>query len=71
MLDLYELQVFLAAAETENFSEAGRRLQLSQPAVSMQIRSLETHLGMDLFHRAGRHIALTEAGQALVPLARE
>ncbi len=71
MLDIYEMEVFLAAAETGSFSEAGRRLQLSQPAISMQIRSLEKHLGVDLFHRAGRHIHLTEIGTALVPLARD
>jgi DNA-binding transcriptional LysR family regulator len=70
MLNLIELQVFLAAAETENFSEAGRRLNLSQPAVSMQIKSLELHLGHKLFHRAGRNIALTEAGATLITLAR-
>ncbi len=71
MLNIHELQVFLVAAETENFSETGRRLNISQPAVSMQIRSLEQTLGTDLFHRSGRHIALTEAGQILVPMARD
>lgn len=71
MLDIYELKVFLAAAETGSFSEAGRRLQLSQPAVSMQIRALEKNLGVELFFRAGRHIHLSEIGQALVPLARD
>ncbi|MBI5669648.1 MAG: LysR family transcriptional regulator [Chloroflexi bacterium] len=71
MLDIYEMEVFLAAAETGSFSEAGRRMQLSQPAISMQIRSLERRLGVDLFHRAGRHINLSEIGQALVPLARD
>jgi DNA-binding transcriptional LysR family regulator len=70
MLNLHELQVFLVAAETENFSETGRHLSLSQPAVSMQIRSLEKQLGVDLFYRAGRHIRLTEAGHALIPMAR-
>ena len=64
MLNVHELQIFLIAAETENFSEAGRRLNISQPAVSMQIRALETMLGVDLFHRSGRHISLTEAGHA-------
>ncbi len=71
MLDIYELQIFLTAAETGSFSEAGRRLQMSQPAVSMQIRSLENRLGVELFGRAGRHIRLTETGQALIPMARE
>lgn len=71
MLDIYEMKVFLAAAETGSFSEAGRRLQLSQPAVSMQIRALEKNLGVELFCRAGRHICLSEIGQALVPMARD
>ena len=71
MLNIHEMQVFLVAAETENFSEAGRRLNISQPAVSMQIRSLEETLRTELFRRSGRHISLTEAGQALVPMARD
>jgi DNA-binding transcriptional LysR family regulator len=71
MLNIHELQVFLMAAQTENFSEAGRRLSISQPAVSMQIRSLETTLGVQLFERTGRHIALTEEGRVLIPLARD
>lgn len=71
MLDIYEMQIFLAAAETGSFSEAGRRLQMSQPAVSQQIRSLETRLNVELFHRAGRHITLTELGHSLIPLARD
>ncbi len=71
MLDIDEVQIFLAAAEAGSFSAAARRLQMSQPAVSMQIRSLEKRLGGKLFSRAGRHIRLTEAGEALIPMARE
>ncbi len=71
MLNIHEMQVFLIAAETENFSETGRRVNISQPAVSMQIRSLETRLGTELFYRSGRHISLTEAGRLLVPMARD
>ena len=71
MLDIHRMVVFLAAAETGSFSKAGHRLQMSQPAVSMQIRSLEKQLGVDLFHRAGRYICLTEVGQALIPMARD
>ncbi|HEX2907114.1 MAG TPA: LysR family transcriptional regulator [Phototrophicaceae bacterium] len=71
MVEIYEMEVFLAAAETGSFSEAGRRMRLSQPAISMQIRGLEQRLGVELFHRAGRHIQLTTIGQALVPLARD
>ncbi len=71
MLDLHAVRIFLAAAETGNFSEAARRLQISQPAVSMQIRSLEEALGVALFHRAGRSVQLTDIGEALIPVARD
>jgi DNA-binding transcriptional LysR family regulator len=71
MLNPYELQVFLAAAEAENFSAAARKLHLTQPAVSQQIQVLEKRLQLELFQRDGKRISLTEAGQALVPMARE
>lgn len=71
MLNVYELSVFLVAAETENFSETARRLNLSQPAVSQQIQSLEKHLNVELFHRNGRNVSITEAGHSLIPMARE
>ena len=70
MLDLYELQVFLLAAETENFSETARLMQVSQPAVSGHIMSLEQRLNTQLFDRVGRHIRLNDAGAALVPSVR-
>lgn len=70
MLDLYELQVFLVAAETENFSETGRVLRISQPAVSGHIQALEQRLKTQLFDRTGRNIKLNEVGEALVPVAR-
>ncbi len=70
MLDLYELQVFLVAAETENFSETGRILRISQPAVSGHIQALEQRLKTQLFDRTGRNIKLNEVGEALVPVAR-
>jgi DNA-binding transcriptional LysR family regulator len=71
MLNVYELNVFPVAAETQNFSEAARQLHLSQPAVSQQIQLLERHVDAQLFQRAGRTVSLTEAGLVLVPLARE
>ena len=71
MLDIHALQVFLEAARTENFTKAGQALNLSQPAVSMQIRSLEDYLGVELFERDGRSIRLSKSGQALVPLAEQ
>jgi len=71
MINLSELQAFLFAAETGSFSAAGRRLHLSQPAISQKIDSLEKHFGNKLFLRKGRSVCLTEAGQALMPIARE
>ena len=71
MLDAHQLNVFLAAAETLNFTEAGRRVHLSQPSVSQHIQMLEQHFNTKLFIRAGRHIELTDAGRTLVPLARD
>jgi DNA-binding transcriptional LysR family regulator len=71
MLMAPEIQVFLLAAETENFSEVARRLGISQPAVSMRIKALEEALGAPLFQRTGRSVTLTEAGETLVPMARD
>lgn len=71
MLDNHQLNVFLEAAETLNFTKAARRLHMSQPSVSQHIQALEQQLGVSLFSRDGRRIALTDAGAALVPLARD
>jgi DNA-binding transcriptional LysR family regulator len=71
MLDAHQLNVFLVAAEALNFTVAARRLHMSQPSVSQHIQSLEQHFGQSLFIRAGRTIQLTDAGEALVPLAQD
>jgi DNA-binding transcriptional LysR family regulator len=71
MLNLDALKVFLAVAEHGSFSEAGRQLHLSQPAVSQIIQGLERQMGTALFIRQGRTAQLTEGGQVLVPMARE
>ncbi len=71
MLNLHELNVFVEAAQAQNFSVAARRLYLSQPAVSLHIRNLEKQLGVELFQRNGRNIALSEAGKLLLPLAQQ
>jgi DNA-binding transcriptional LysR family regulator len=71
LLDLGALNVFLSVAEHGSFSEAGRRLQLTQPAVSQTIQNLERNLGVELFDRQGKSVRLTEAGQMLRPMASE
>ncbi len=71
MLNLDALNVFLAIAKHGSFSEAGRHLHLSQPAVSQIIQGLERQLEVQLFIRQGRATQLTESGQVLVSMARE
>ncbi len=71
MLDIHALQVFYEASKTGSFTAAARALNMTQPAVSMQIKTLEDYLQVQLFERQGRSIQLSKAGQALVPLARQ
>ena len=71
MINLRELQVFIASAECGSFSEAGRKLNLSQSAVSQVIAGLEKQFQITLFIRTGRALRLTEAGQSLLPMALE
>jgi DNA-binding transcriptional LysR family regulator len=71
MINLRDLQVFVTANECGSFSEAGRKLNLSQSAVSQVIGGLEKQFGISLFLRSGRSLRLTEAGQALLPMALE
>lgn len=71
MFNLSDLIVFIEAAEANNFSEAGRRLHLSQPAISQKIDNLQKHFNTKLFERHGREMRLTEAGQVLKPMAKE
>jgi DNA-binding transcriptional LysR family regulator len=71
MLDAHQLNVFLTAAQTLNFTVAARQLHMSQPSVSQHIRELENFFDTALFIREGRRIYLSDAGQALIPMAKQ
>jgi DNA-binding transcriptional LysR family regulator len=62
---LRQLKVFEAVARQRSFSRAAAELHLTQPAVSMQVKSLEDQAGLPLFERIGKRIFLTEAGEEL------
>ncbi|SDE32276.1 LysR family transcriptional regulator [Ruegeria marina] len=65
------LRTFEAAARHLSFTGAARDLNMTQSAVSQQIKALETHLGQPLFHRRPRALELTEAGITYLPVVRE
>src|SRR5688500_5510406 len=69
-MQFQQLVYFVAVAETLHFTRAAERVHVSQPSLSQQIRALESELGAELFSRARGNIALTEAGETLLPLAR-
>ncbi|MGW6919298.1 LysR family transcriptional regulator [Kitasatospora sp. NPDC054939] len=69
-MQLQQLRYFLAVAETRHFTRAAEAEHVAQPSLSQQIRALERELGAELFHRTRGRIALTDAGDALLPLAR-
>ncbi len=64
---LNTLRAFEAAARHESFLRAAEELHLTPSAISHQIRTLEEHLGVTLFHRRPRAVALSHAGRAFVP----
>ncbi len=63
------LKVFITVAEKKNFSKAAKALNLTQPAISFQIQTLEQYYQTLLFDRVNRHVKLTEAGELLLEYA--
>src|SRR5215212_354270 len=64
-MDTRQLAAFCEVVERQSFSLAAERLGVTQPAVSLQVRSLEKRLGAQLLDRSGRRVAPTEAGLRL------
>jgi DNA-binding transcriptional LysR family regulator len=69
-MDLRQLRYLLALAEERHFTRAAAREHIAQPALSQQIRRLETELGVTLVQRTTRRVSITDAGELLVARAR-
>ncbi|NVL30382.1 LysR family transcriptional regulator [Pseudomonas syringae pv. actinidiae] len=70
-MNVKQLRAFLAVAQHLSFAQAGERLNLSQPALSLTIKGLEEDLGGQLLTRTTRNVGLTPEGETLLPLARQ
>ncbi|HEY5541181.1 MAG TPA: LysR family transcriptional regulator [Coriobacteriia bacterium] len=69
-MNVTQLRAFVAVVDLGSFSEAARQSGISQPAVTMQIKSLEADMGATLLERRYHRVELTDAGEALLPYAR-
>lgn len=70
-MELRQLKYFVKVAETLNFSEAAKALYITQSTLSQQIKQLEIELDARLFHRDHHSVWMTEAGEVMLPYARE
>jgi len=68
-MDLRQLEIIRAIADTGSFTAAGEKLHVSQSAISRQVLLLEAELGEPVFHRIGRRIKITPAGESLLQLS--
>src|SRR5919201_5325191 len=69
-MDLARLKSLVVLAEEGHFTRAAERLHIAQPALSQQIRKLESEVGLALVDRTTRRVSITEAGGLLVDYAR-
>src|SRR5579863_4145803 len=70
-MDERRLRYFLAVVEDGSVTAAAARLRVAQPSLSQALRRLEAELGVELFHRVGRGLRLSAAGEALVGPTRQ
>src|SRR5690625_4888424 len=69
-ISLKQLRAFTATVDCGSFTRAAERLHLTQSAVSMVIRQMESEIGLPLFNRESKRLTLTEMGHQLLPIAR-
>lgn len=70
-MELRQLEYLVAVADKGSFTRAAASLQVAQPSLSQAIRTLETELGVELFHRTTRSVRLSAAGEAILAPARQ
>lgn len=70
MIEMRQIQVFLAVSELLNFSRAAEKIHLTQPTVSGHLKTLEQYLKVQLFERGGKEVRLTPAGEIFHPFAQ-
>jgi len=70
-MEIRQLKAFLAISEAKTFTAGARRVNITQAAISMQIRQLEDEVGIPLFTRTPRRVILTQAGEFLLERARK
>lgn len=70
-MNTFQLECFFCVASTLNFARAAEKLNVTQPAVTHQIRSLENELNVTLFNRSVRNVYLTPEGELLLPEVKD
>src|SRR2546421_6178472 len=70
-MEVQQLRYVLAVVDNGTFTAAARACFVAQPSLSHAIRTLESELGVELFHRIGRRTKLTAAGEAFTAAARD
>ncbi|MGW5647340.1 LysR family transcriptional regulator [Saccharopolyspora sp. NPDC003752] len=70
-MEMFHLRYFVAVAENLSFSKAARQLHMATSPLSQRVRDLERDLGSVLFERDSHHVQLTDAGAALLPIAKD
>lgn len=70
-MELRQLKYFVTVAKTLNFSDAARKLFITQGTLSQQIKQLEDEMGFQLLSRTSHSVTLTEAGEELLPIAKK
>jgi len=70
VVNIRDLEYFLAVAEFQHFGKAAKHCHVSQPTLSGQLKKLEAELDVSLFERSNRRVMITKAGKQIIPYAK-